>query len=263
MSTETDPPTAANPRLPRPTSEGEGAALMECVKPDAEPKRCGAKLRNKNAVCRQWGIQPSGRCRLHGGVTPRGPDAGAFKHGLYSKALPKNLKKSFESLTNDPNLLEGRAEVALMQLRLTQLSGRVQCNESGRAWAQLKALFTRFKAANDEENQAGMLAALNEMSVLVDGEVNDEAAWAELTEYVDKATRVAEREWKRVIANRQVVTVEQVHAIAAALIAAVNANVKDTQTRLAIAEHFKRLNVVAVQPLLSTGSGTDVAEPVG
>lgn len=254
MATETTPTVGETPLTP-----GHAAALMECVKP-TDKRKCGAKLRNKNAYCTQWGLPPSGRCRLHGGVTPRGPEAGAFKHGMFSKALPKNLKQNFEKLVADPALLEGRAEVALMQMRLAQLSGRVQCNESGKAWAALKELFARFKSANEAGDQAGMIAALNEMSTLVDGEVNDEAAWHELTEYVDKATRVAEREWKRVVANRQTITVEQIHAITAALIAAVNSHVKDTETRLAIANHFTKLNVVSVQPLIASGQ---VAEPVG
>lgn len=236
--------------------------LMKCVRGEEAPRYCGAKTRG-GGKCKKAPLEGRTRCKLHGGASLRGPESKTFKHGLYSKAVPKNLKTNFTNLLSDPNLLEGRAEVALMQLRLTQLSGRVQSNESGRAWAQLKALFTRFKAANEEENQEGMLAALNEMSLLVDGEVNDEAAWEELSEFVEKATRIAEREWKRVLANRQVISIEQVHAIAAALIAAVNANVKDTQTRLAIAEHFRRLNVVNVQPLERSGPDADVGEPIG
>lgn len=238
------------------------AAVMECVKGEEAPKLCGAKTR-QGGTCKRAPLIGRTRCKLHGGATPRGQDSPHYKTGLYQRHLPKNLKKSFNDLMSDPNLLEGKAEVALMQLRLTQLSGRVQCNESGVAWARLKELFTRFKAANDEENQEGMIAALNEMSVLVDGEVNDEAAWAELTEFVEKATRIAEREWKRVLANRQVISIEQVHAIAAALIGAVNAHVKDTQTRLAIAEHFGRLNVVNVQPLEPSRDDTDTSESVG
>lgn len=252
-------PDAADVIAPNPEQARE---LMKCVRGEEAPRYCGAKRRG-GGTCKLPPLTGKTRCRLHGGATPSGPQASRFKHGLYSKAVPKNLKQSFNNLISDPALLEGRAEVALMQLRLTQLSGRVQSNESGRAWAQLKALFTRFKQANEEENQEGMLAALNEMSVLVDGEVNDEAAWEELSEFVEKATKIAEREWKRVLANRQVISIEQVHAIAAALIAAVNAHVKDTQTRIAIAEHFGRLNVVNVQPLESSSEHTDTSEPLG
>jgi len=34
---------------------------------------CGAKLRNKSAFCQKHGMA-NGRCRLHGGVSPKGHD---------------------------------------------------------------------------------------------------------------------------------------------------------------------------------------------
>ncbi len=34
---------------------------------------CGAKLRNKNTHCQKHGMT-NGRCRLHGGLSPKGAD---------------------------------------------------------------------------------------------------------------------------------------------------------------------------------------------
>ncbi len=34
---------------------------------------CGAKLRNKSAFCQKHGMA-NGRCRLHGGLSPKGVD---------------------------------------------------------------------------------------------------------------------------------------------------------------------------------------------
>lgn len=34
---------------------------------------CGAKLRNKGAFCQKHGMA-NGRCRLHGGLSPKGSD---------------------------------------------------------------------------------------------------------------------------------------------------------------------------------------------
>ena len=34
---------------------------------------CNAKLRNKNAYCQKHGMA-NGRCRLHGGLSPKGSD---------------------------------------------------------------------------------------------------------------------------------------------------------------------------------------------
>ncbi len=225
---------------------------MLCVVPDKTAARaeCGAKTRS-GTPCKSRPLVGRNRCKLHGGASPRGAASPHFKHGLYTKVLPANLKANFDKLVNDPQLLEGRAEVALMQLRLTQLSGRVQCNESGSAWRELQAIFASFRVANDAGDQTAMLADLNRMNELVNGEVNDEAAWAELCEFVDKATRVAEREWKRVLANRQVATVEQVQAIVKSLSGAVLLYVTDPTTRQKIAEHVNRLRII--EPIVPDG----------
>lgn len=55
--------------------------------------RCGAKLRHKNKYCKNWPINGTGKCRLHGGIVK---DNGsrfakghtrATKHGLYAETL--------------------------------------------------------------------------------------------------------------------------------------------------------------------------------
>lgn len=248
MSIDTDASFAATPATtPVVTAEDAGIiaprigneAINNAGRP--ERKRCGAKTRS-GGKCTQAPIAGMTRCRLHGGKTPCGKDSPHFKHGFYAKALPTDLRKNFESLMKDPQLLEGKAEVALMQLRLQKLSARISSSESGKAWSTLRTVFAQFRAANQASDQDGMIAALNRMNEIVEGEVNDEDAWDELGEFVDKATRVAEREWKRVLANRQMMTVEQAHLIAASLIQAVNTHVQDYPTRAAIAEHFRRLN---------------------
>jgi len=54
--------------------------LMKAVRP---PRRCGARTR-QGTRCRKWGMS-NGRCRLHGGLTPRGLASPHFRHGRYSR----------------------------------------------------------------------------------------------------------------------------------------------------------------------------------
>lgn len=257
------PAPAPAPPIPRDmTAKAALASVMECGKSDAKPKVCGAKTRS-GGTCQKPPLQGRTRCKLHGGATPRGADSVHFKHGLYQRSLPKDLKSNFEKLISDPHLLEGRAEVALMQLRLSQLSHRVQTNASGDGWNRLRTLLAELSDANAARDQERLDETLLRIGALVEGEVNDEAAWSELTDFVEKATRIAEREWKRVVANRQVISLEQVHSITVSLIAAVNQHVKDTNTRLLIAEQFKRLNVASVESLEGSGGRKDVDEHDG
>jgi hypothetical protein len=45
--------------------------------------RCGAHSRRTGQPCRN-GAMPNGRCRMHGGATPRGAQHGAFVHGEHT-----------------------------------------------------------------------------------------------------------------------------------------------------------------------------------
>lgn len=47
-------------------------------------RRCNAKTR-AGTPCRNWGIRPSRRCRMHGGTSYRGIASPCFRHGGRSR----------------------------------------------------------------------------------------------------------------------------------------------------------------------------------
>ena len=49
-------------------------------------RRCMAKTR-AGTPCKNWGIRPSGRCRMHGGKSYRGFASPRYRHGCYSKDI--------------------------------------------------------------------------------------------------------------------------------------------------------------------------------
>jgi hypothetical protein len=49
---------------------------------------CGAKLRGRDAHCQKHGML-NGRCRLHGGLSPKGRDHWNFQHGHCTKEYRK------------------------------------------------------------------------------------------------------------------------------------------------------------------------------
>ena len=56
-------------------------------------RRCMAKTRARTP-CKNWGIRPSGRCRMHGGKSLGGYLSPALKHGEYSTYFPFWLWRS-------------------------------------------------------------------------------------------------------------------------------------------------------------------------
>ena len=70
-----------------------------------EKRVCGAKLRGKDKTCRRAPMA-NGRCRLHGGATPSGPESPNFKHGRYADAFRGRLAVRFEQMKQDGNPLD-------------------------------------------------------------------------------------------------------------------------------------------------------------
>lgn len=50
---------------------------------------CGAKLRGRDAYCQKHGML-NGRCRLHGGLSPKGRDHWNFQHGYATREYRKS-----------------------------------------------------------------------------------------------------------------------------------------------------------------------------
>lgn len=80
---------------------------------------CGAKLRGKDKTC-QKSPMANGRCRLHGGATPSGPDSANYKHGRYAEAFKGQLAIKFRQANVDDKPLDNLPELAVQRSVLEQ-----------------------------------------------------------------------------------------------------------------------------------------------
>jgi hypothetical protein len=62
------------------------------------------------------------KCYKHGGATPRGAAHPRYQGSRYSASLPANLATRYVALRDDPKILELRSEIAVLDLRLEQLT---------------------------------------------------------------------------------------------------------------------------------------------
>jgi len=62
----------------------------------------------------------NGRCRLHGGATPSGPDSANFKHGKYARVFQGKLAEKFNLTKDDPTPLDLMSELAVQKAVLEQ-----------------------------------------------------------------------------------------------------------------------------------------------
>lgn len=204
---------------------------------------CGAKTRG-GKPCQKPCIIGRTRCRLHGGLTPRGKDCANYKHGLYSSVLPKNLRSQFNELVKDPKLTEGRAEFAILQLRLKELVARLDSGENAGAWEKAREQLGKLKEAEERDDEEGRANALASLSAILEGGANRERAWSEATDFIENVSKAAERENKRAEREKQTATLEEVRLLVSSITNAVMLHVTDAATRIKIAEHINRLRVI-------------------
>jgi hypothetical protein len=95
---------------------------------------CGAKTR-KGTPCQNPAMK-NGRCRMHGGATPRGTDLPQFRHGRYSKSLPDKLVGRYEEALTDEERHDLRDEIALAEAKIYDLLLGMKRGEfdEARAW---------------------------------------------------------------------------------------------------------------------------------
>jgi hypothetical protein len=199
---------------------------------------CQARRRD-GRPCRKPGLKPSGRCRLHGGATPRGERSPHFKHGRYSRCVPAALARRLAAARADPGLVSIRDGVALLRLRLDDLLGRLHGGSGGGPWAAARAAFRRLaRALAAGRPAAGPLAALG---ALLEAGAGDDAVWREIADLAERKSLVAQREWRRLRDLRLVMTADQAMAFVAAVMAAVLRHVPGPDARRRIADELDRL----------------------
>lgn len=209
---------------------------MTAGEPMTDKKICGAKT-SSGGECQSTILCRNGRCRVHGGATPRGVASPHFKHGRYSKSLPAQLGARYLEAQRDPGLHELRDEIALTDARITELLGRLGTGESGAAWLRLREVFARLIDAITEQNAVLVQARLEMIRRILAGG-DDTAAWADINRMIEQRRRLVESERKYMLQAEHMLSVEEVLALTGSLLASVKANVADRDAMARIAQDF-------------------------
>ena len=128
--------------------------------------------------CRQPGMLPSGRCRMHGGRTPRGLASPLTKTGRYSRDLPTRVLtplrvgpgRSRAALgPDDIALLQGSIQEVMAEIReaearpdLDAILGmveRISSDWQGWDWTRMSASWRRSRARSPASSRPGQRCA--------------------------------------------------------------------------------------------------------
>lgn len=211
---------------------------------EVEPQRlrCQAKRADGSGRhCGAWAVRGRRVCYVHGGATPApGPGHPNFKHGRYSKVVPRGIASLYHAGLTDPRLLEMNDELAILDARHAQLLNRVGSGESEGRWKLVQDSMRdvlSFQAQGDDENMA---EAIGELSKAIFAG-SDYESWREIMAVVDARRKVANTERARLQAAQQTITTAQLMAMMGALSGIINSRVTDPVLKSEIADDIRRL----------------------
>lgn len=200
-------------------------------------QRCGAKT--PNGPCKAYPLKGRTRCRNHGGASPVGVAHPNFKHGRYSKAVPRHLASLYDAARNDPDLLALNEEIALVDTRLQATLARATTGEAGKVWQQLGETWRAFLKARARGEVAEMEGLLMDIGTLIGKGGNEAAAWSEVMDLIERRRRLTESEGKRRVQMQQMVTVDRMDALMAQVVDVLRSEVTDTGTLRRISHRLK------------------------
>jgi uncharacterized protein YjcR len=128
---------------------------------------CGAKTRN-GGQCQSKPML-NGRCRMHGGASPKGHESPQFKTGMRSKYLPTRLGAIYEEIESDleANILSRniRLREALIRQNLKLIE---DAPDAAQAWNDLRKELDNLTAHFSNEDYGKVAISLDKLGRMVD-----------------------------------------------------------------------------------------------
>jgi hypothetical protein len=201
---------------------------MKCAGKNRRGKPCG-----KNAMIGRR------HCKTHGGGKPCGVNHHNFKHGKRSHylAFSQDLLQKYEEAMADPELIEYRDSIALLEARICSL---LESAESNLLWARTQRAFCRYEAAFDDGDAKAIIANFDKLKALVNKGYADSVRWREIYDTIEQQARQKDREIKRLVLMEQFIPAEIFMTFIAFLVDAAKRTIKDRDSLRSFAEEINR-----------------------
>jgi hypothetical protein len=204
---------------------------------------CGARRRN-GLPCRKAGMMPSGRCRLHGGMTPHGISSPHFRTGRHCRHLPKHLKADQEQAASDAQLVSLRSELALIEVRFNDLF-KAMSKVHGPRWKTVIGALDEFRVTLRAGDKKAKKLAFAKLCKLIrsgsDGQATYDGLWVEVLELIQDKRKVAKVEWKRLAALKNLLPLPDVLTVLVAFLNRIKERVHDPETLRALQNDLTQL----------------------
>ena len=210
----------------------------------------------------------NGRCKKHGGMTPKGIGHSAYEDGTDSRYVPAPLLEIYERAMRDGELLNMTKDLALMEGRLEQLFRKLGSGGSDKWWGALVTAVADLDQAMKAEDGDGMKAALHQISIVANQGQEQAEVWDEIFEVFEQRRKTSESEGKRRKSMRESVAIERVmwtfrqmgRANREAIMESTLPQGVKRKLLQDIAERFSRYTGSRTPPMGSPGEGEDITQ---
>lgn len=203
--------------------------------------QCTAKNKSNGQQCQARAINGTTKCRMHGGASLAGVASPTFKSGRYSKDIPIRLAARYAEALSDPQLMELRAEIALIGTRQSELLTHLDAGLSLRYLQDAQAAHSDLLAAIRNKDSVAMQIAIAALGEALSAGMGDYTVWQEIVEMTEARRKLVESEHRRLVAMQQMITAEQAMALLARVVDAVRKHVSDPAALAAISAEFREI----------------------
>ncbi len=225
--------------------------------------KCGANKKQGRGICEQgagWGTDHpgDGRCKLHGGKSPRGPASASFKTGKHSKWFEEFfggvLLKGYLRAQTEEELVSLEEQIRVWTAREHELVARLKDHgETAKAWLRCRALVPQLVKLRSGKPTAAKESAigdrLQELETIVLNAATHETAWQDIAACHELLARLKTAEARKRESEHLMISVDQAMQLGA-IIAAV--------AMQAITERARLTEFVEKMRLLSQGRAVEI-----
>lgn len=179
---------------------------------------------------------------------------------MLSRYIPARMLGVFQEAVNNPDLLSVRDDIALLTVRLTELTSRLDREGSGSAWEDLGELWASFKDRSlaaqrakqegDADGAAKIQQEVHEQLQRVDkliaAGIRNDDTWREVIDLTERIAGLKQAEVKLAIQANAMLSTEQALLLFGKMLDAVRSVVSDAAALTAIQVRFQELAALTV-----------------
>jgi hypothetical protein len=178
---------------------------------------------------------------MHGGTTPSGIASPHFKDGRHSKVLPTRLAAQYDAAQRDPDLLNLKHEIALVDARLAELVERIDLDGAGALWGMVALVHHAMNEAVDADDLDELKQLVDRLGTVIGRAAADRQAWEAILPVVEQRRRLVQSEARRRVAMQDMVTTEHQLVLLGRVAAIVKRWVHDSVALAGIAADLRGL----------------------